>query len=65
MRNVLIILALTLVFLESQGQSKKDTINENEVVPANLLDDEYINVSLVRLIATPEKYDSKIFAFRI
>ncbi len=40
------------------GQSIKDTLDETEMKPYQLVDVQE-NVSLVKLIATPEKYDGK------
>ena len=51
------ILFLTLS-LTAYGQSNKDTVDETEMKPYQLLDVQE-NVSLVKLIVNPEKYDGK------
>lgn len=51
------VLLLTLI-LTACGQSKKDSVDETEMKPYQLLDIQE-NVSLVKLIANPEKYHNK------
>jgi hypothetical protein len=46
------------VYLASYGQATIDSIDETEMKPHQILDIQD-NVSLVKLIATPEKYDGK------
>ncbi|MES1220987.1 MAG: hypothetical protein ABUT20_36140 [Bacteroidota bacterium] len=49
---------LFVISLHADGQSNSDTLDETEMKPYQLLDIQE-NVSLVKLIANPEKYDSK------
>jgi hypothetical protein len=58
MKQLYFILGL-LTFLSAPGQTKKDTVDETEMAAINLLNEEYIDVSLIKLIATPEKYHGK------
>ena len=51
------ILLLT-ISLNACGQKKKDSVDETEMKPYQLLDIQE-NVSLVKLIANPEKYNCK------
>ena len=51
------ILLLT-ISLNACGQKKKDSVDETEMKPYQLLDIQE-NVSLVKLIANPEKYNGK------
>lgn len=49
---------LLAISLSACGQTKKDSVDETEMKPYQLLDIQE-NVSLVKLIANPEKYDGK------
>ncbi len=58
MRQTLFLIFFLLISLISNGQIRNDTIDETELKPLQLLDIKE-NISLIRLIATPEKYDGK------
>jgi len=56
-----LLLSFLMIFVISAtvcGQANKDSIDETEMKPYQLLDIQE-NVSLVKLIANPEKYDGK------
>jgi len=59
MRQTFIILFFVIVSFVLHGQTKKDTTDETEKAAVNLVDEEYLEVSLIKLIATPEKYNGK------
>ena len=59
MKKLFLLLMLTLVMSGVVfGQAQKDSIDETEMRPLQLLDI-YENVSLIKLIANPEKYEGK------
>lgn len=47
---------LFAIALSAYGQTKNNSVDETEMMPHQLLDIQE-NISLVRLIANPEKYD--------
>lgn len=58
-KNHFLFLLLTFaISLTTCGQTHKDNVDETETKPYQLLDIQE-NVSLVKLIANPEKYDGK------
>lgn len=57
MRQIFILLSFLTITSVSFSQTKTDTLDEAEKKPFEL--GIYENTSLIKLIATPEKYDSK------
>ncbi len=58
MRQLYVVLFISIAFTVT-GQSRKDTVDETEMAAINSLKEEYLDVSLIKLITTPEKYHGK------